>query len=355
MNRNDLSDLISKIEPSDKTIQNEVLERFNNMAKPIKGLGEFENLIAKLAAIQGSANVDISKKCVIVMCADNGVVKEGVTQTDSSVTAVVTRNFARKTTSVNILSSYTHADVIPVDIGVIEDFSEEGIVDKKVAKGTKSFLDEAAMSEEELMQAISAGIDMVKDAVQKGYKIIGTGEMGIGNTTTSSALASVLLGLEVEKVTGAGAGLSKEGIQRKIEVIKLGIKKHSPFTDPLDMLKKLGGFDIAGICGMFLGGAIYKIPIVIDGLISSVAALIAYRLNPKTADYMIASHISKEPGSLKIMEELGLRPMIDASLGLGEGTGTAMLFPLIDMVNNVYRKSESFDEIGIEAYEPMGE
>ena len=121
------------------------------------------------------------------------------------------------------------------------------------------------------------------------------------------------------------------------------------------MLKKLGGFDIAGICGMFLGGAIYKIPIVIDGLISSVAALIAYRLNPKTADYMIASHISKEPGSLKIMEELGLRPIIDASLGLGEGTGTAMLFPLIDMVNNVYRKSESFDEIGIEAYEPMGE
>ena len=355
MNRNDLSDLITKIEPSDRAIQNEVLKRFNNMAKPIKGLGEFENLIAKLAAIQGTANVDISKKCVIVMCADNGVVKEGVTQTDSSVTAVVTRNFARKTTSVNILSSYTNADVIPVDIGVIEDFSEEGIVDKKVAKGTKSFLDEAAMSEEELMQAISAGIDMVKDAVQKGYKIIGTGEMGIGNTTTSSALASVLLGLEVEKVTGAGAGLSKEGIQRKIEVIKLGIKKHSPFTDPLDSLKKLGGFDIAGICGMFLGGAIYKIPIVIDGLISSVAALIAYRLNPKTADYMIASHISKEPGSLKIMEEIGLRPVIDASLGLGEGTGTAMLFPLIDMVNNVYKMSESFDEIGIEAYEPMGD
>lgn len=348
-----LMKLISGIEPKNAEIYTKVHRIFNSMAKPIAGLGEFEAMIAKIAAISGDADIDISKKCVIVMCADNGVVAEGVSQTESFVTAIVSKNFARKSTSVNILSNYTGADVIPVDIGVMEDIDEDGVVNKKVAYGTKNFLKEPAMTEEELVRAVYAGIEMVEEAKNKGYKLIGTGEMGIGNTTTSSALASLLLNIDSDVVTGVGAGLSKEGLNRKKEVIRLGIEKHSPYKDELDMLMKLGGFDIAGICGLFLGGAIYKVPIVIDGLISAVGALIAYRLNPLAKDYMLASHLSKEPASTKIMEELGLNPIINASLGLGEGTGTAFLFPLLDMAYNIYKQSESFEDIGIEAYEPM--
>lgn len=325
---------------------------WDNIAKPIQGLGIMEELIIKIAGIQGREDVALDKKAVIVMCSDNGVVAEGVTQTDSHVTAVVSENFARGIASVNRMAAVAGADVIPVDIGVAEDLKEPGIRNRKIAYGTKNFAKEPAMSEAEAIQAILTGMELVRECKEEGYCLLATGEMGIGNTTTSSAMASVLLDVPVSTVTGKGAGLPAEGIRRKVAVIEGAVESRKPDRrDALSVLANLGGFDIAGMTGVFLGGALYRIPVVIDGVISAVAALTAARLCPKAVHYMLASHMSNEPSSAMIMKELGLEPVIYGRLALGEGTGAVMLFPLLEMAYEVYLENSTFENIKIEAYE----
>ncbi len=327
-------------------------KHWDNIAKPIGSLGVFEDLIIKIAGIQGSKNVDIGKKAVVIMCSDNGVVKENVTQTDSSVTAIVTENFAKGIASVNQMAMAAGAKVIPVDIGINRDLTAPGVMDRKISYGTGNIAKEAAMTMEQVLKAIETGMEIVKDLKEDGYKIIGTGEMGIGNTTTSSAVASVLLNLPVREVTGKGAGLSEEGLKNKVRVIEEAIRFNRPDpANPMEVLAKLGGYDIAGMVGLYLGGLEYGIPVVIDGVISSVAALIAARINREAVNYMIPSHMSKEPASIKIMEELGLTPVIYGNLALGEGTGAALLFPLLEMVLKVYHFNSTFENINVKAYE----
>lgn len=327
-------------------------KRWDSIAKPIGSLGLFEDMIVKIAGIQGSEQVDIFKKAVVIMCSDNGVVKEKITQTDSSITAIVTENFAKGIASINQMAGVTGAKVIPVDIGIERDIHTHGVLDKKISYGTGNIATEPAMTREQAIKGIEIGIELINTLKSEGYKIVGTGEMGIGNTTTSSAVASVLLNLPPEEVTGKGAGLSDEGLQRKIQVIQKAIVINQPNpADPLEVLAKLGGYDIAGLVGLFLGGALYGIPIVIDGVISSVAALIATRICPEAVNYMIPSHMSKEPASLRIMKELGLSPVIHGNLALGEGTGTTLLFPLLDMVLKVYHYNSTFEDIHVKAYE----
>lgn len=325
---------------------------WDGIAKPLRGLGRLEELITKIAGIQDREDVQIDRRAVIVMCSDNGVVEEGVTQTDNQVTAIVTENFARGIASVNRMAAVAHADVIPVDIGVARDLTEPGVRNFKIAYGTKNLAKESAMTEMEALQAIHIGMELVRECREQGYHLLATGEMGIGNTTTSSAIASVLLGLPVETVTGKGAGLSAAGIEHKKEVIRSAIALHQPdVQDPLQVLACLGGFDIAGMAGVFLGGAMYRMPVVIDGLISSVAGLIAARLCPAAVHFMLPSHMSNEPSSVMIMEELGLEPMIFGKLALGEGTGAVTLFPLLDMAHAVYLENSTFEHIHVEAYQ----
>jgi nicotinate-nucleotide--dimethylbenzimidazole phosphoribosyltransferase len=289
------------------------------------------------------------------MCADNGIVEENITQTDSSITYTVAKNMAENSSNVNLMAKLSNVDSFTVDIGMnatVEDGLN--IIDRKVSHGTKNFLKAPAMTMEQCTQAILTGIEMVEMVKSKGYNIIATGEMGIGNTTTSSALVSVLLGVEPSIVTGKGAGLSDSGLKRKIEVIREGIAKHHPDSNsPLEVLSKLGGYDICGMVGVFLGGAIYRIPIVIDGLISAVSALIAYRLSPSTVDFMLPSHIGKEPAMKLVMQELGLNPIIHANMHLGEGTGAVCMFPILDMAMNVYNSNRTFESIGMEAYKKL--
>lgn len=343
----ELENIIKKIENIDYVALKESQKHWLDVAKPLLGLGKLEQIISQIAGIKGNAKYSLDKKAVIVMCADNGVVEEGVSQTGQNMTAVVSKNFLVQKTSVCIMSQIANADVFPIDIGIAVDI--DGLTDKniKVAYGTKNMAKEPAMTREETIKAIKCGIEKVAELKEKGYEIIATGEMGIGNTTTSSAIVTVLLGVEVESVTGRGAGLSKDGIERKIRAIKKAIEINKPNkNDPIDILSKVGGLDIAGLMGVFIGGALYRIPIVIDGFISGVSALLAVKMCSKIKNYIIASHISKEPAGQIILKELGLSAIIDADMSLGEGTGAVALFPLIDMAYSVYNKMHTFRSLG---------
>ncbi|MCD8371092.1 MAG: nicotinate-nucleotide--dimethylbenzimidazole phosphoribosyltransferase [Clostridiales bacterium] len=346
--------LCRSVHGTDGSIYAEALRRWDGIAKPIGGLGEFERLIAKIAAIQGQTDVSLSRRAVVIFCADNGVTAEGVTQTDSKVTAVVTENFARGIASVNRMAAVADTDVIPVDIGVAGEIREPGVRDMKIARGTANLRREPAMSMEQTLEAVHHGIALAGEMKDAGYDLLAVGEMGIGNTTTSSAVASVLLRQPPEMVTGRGAGLSSDGLQRKLAVIRDAIALHHPDPDkPFEVLATLGGFDLAGMAGLMLGGAIYRVPVILDGMISGVAALLAQAVCPHVTDYLLASHLGKEPSCALVMERLGLRPVIHGQMGLGEGTGAVMLFPLLDLAYEVYRENRTFADIHIDAYERL--
>jgi len=350
----ELEQILNNIQLPDENVLNEAKKRWDSVAKPLHSLGLLEDIIVKIAAIQKKSDISIDKRAVVIMCADNGVVNSGVTQTGKEVTAIVSRNFTQNNASVCIMSEIAKADVIAVDIGIDGDMSDCGILERKIANGTKNIEYGAAMTYEELIRAINTGIELVGKLKNKGYTILATGEMGIGNTTTSSAVTSVLLNTEVQKVTGRGAGLCDEALKRKIEVINRAIKINKPNKDkPLEVLQKLGGFDIAGLTGVFIGGAAYNVPIVIDGFISAAAALAAYKICDKTKYYMIASHVSKEPAMKFILDEIKLEAAIHANMSLGEGTGAVALFPLLDMAYAVYKKMSTFKDINIEEYKQL--
>lgn len=347
-----LTCLLKSIRPLDTESVESARCRWDGIAKPLNGMGRFEEMISKIAGIQGTEDISLGRKAVVVFCADNGVVEEGVTQTDSSVTAVVTENFAKGIASVNRMACLAGADVLPVDMGVAGNVCEPGVRNCKIAPGTKNMRREPAMSLEQALEAIHVGVSIAGELKNTGYHILAVGEMGIGNTTTSSALASILLDQPVDAVTGRGAGLSGEGLQRKIQVIREALALHKPRADrPLELLSAVGGFDIAGMCGLMLGGAVYRIPVVLDGMISMAAALLAKAFCPLVTDYLIASHIGKEPVCVPALEKLGLEAVICGNLALGEGTGAVMLFPLLDMAGAVYRENSTFAEIEIDAYE----
>lgn len=340
-----------KIDIPDKKIKQEIKANWDRVAKPLDGLGEFEGLLARIGAILGSSEIDIGKKAVIVMCADNGVVAEGVSQSGQEITAAVTENLGKRNTSVCKMAKAVGTEIFPVDVGVNTDRIFPGVISRKVKKGTSDFLLEPAMSEEEAMQAVRVGMELVKECKEAGYTLLGTGEMGIGNTTTSAAMAAALLSVSPEIVVGRGAGLSDEGLATKRRVIADALEKYQlRGTEPMRILCSVGGLDIAGLCGVFLGGAKYHMPIVADGVISAVAALTAERLCPGTKEFIIPSHKGKEPASELLMRELGLYPVIDAGLALGEGTGAVMMFSLLDIAMTLYETGATFADFEIEEY-----
>lgn len=328
-------------------------QRWNSIAKPINSLGKLEDAVVKLAGIFGDDKVDISKKCTVVMCADNGVVAEGVTQAGQDITLIMSESMTAGRATINVLSAESNADVVVVDIGISTDYDNDKIINKKIMYGTNNILYEPAMSREQAMSAINTGIEMVRDLKSKGYNMIATGEMGIGNTTSSSAITACLLDKTPAVVTGKGSGLNSEGLSRKIYVIEEAIKKHAPdLNDPIDVLAKVGGLDIAALVGVFLGGGMYRVPILIDGFISSVAALIATRIAPEIKDFMFATHVSFEPAAAMVLEAIGLPHLLDLHMCLGEGTGAAVGFSVFDMAMAVYNNMSDFGELNIESYVP---
>lgn len=346
----ELSELISKISSADAKAYDACIYHFDHIAKPVGSLGKLETLLATVAAASGTPKIDISKKCVLVFCADNGILAQGVAQSTHDVTTAIAKSLVRHTTSIHAMSAACGADVFPIDMGMIDQV--DGLIPHSVAKGTGDISEGPAMSVEQAKQAILTGIQLVEERKFEGYRIIATGEAGIGNTTTSSAILSALLDVPVEQVTGRGSGLTDEGLIRKQNAIKKAIQvNHPDSSDILDVLSKLGGFDIAGMTGAFIGGALYKVPVIMDGFISGVAALCAVKLCPYVKEYILPSHISAEPAGQMLMNALGFEPVIHANMRLGEGTGAVALMPLLDMAASVYWNAASFDDINVEAYE----
>jgi len=332
----------------------EARARWDSVAKPLGSLGLLEDAIVRIAGACGSSNVDLRKKAVVAMCADNGVVAQGVTQTGQEVTAVVAENMARGTSSVCRMAKIAGAQVVPVDIGVARAVSGPYILQRNIRRGTDDFTQGPAMTREECERAILTGAEIAGELAGEGCRLLATGEMGIGNTTTSAAVLSVLLEQDPAAVTGRGAGLTTEGLHRKVEAIRRGVAVNRPDrADPIDVLTKVGGLDIAGLTGVFLGGAMYRIPVLIDGLISSVAALCAQRLCPAAGDYQLASHTSAEPAGRLVLDTLGLKALLCAEMRLGEGTGAVAVMPLLDMALAIYRDMSTFGQMEIDAYEHL--
>ena len=353
MTETELKTLLSGITPPDEAARAAAHAHWAGLAKPLGGLGALETLLEDAAALTGSAALDVSRRAVLVLCSDNGVVAQGVSQTDQSVTRAVAENLAARRTSVCQMARTAHCDVVPVDMGMAGD-PVPGVADCRIAAGTADFTQGPAMTRAQAVEAVGRGIRLVQEQKAAGVQLLTTGEMGIGNTTTSSAVAAVLLGQPVERMTGRGAGLSDEGLARKVDAICRGILRNEPDpTDPLDVLAKLGGFDLAGLCGVFLGGALEGVPVVMDGFISGVAALCAVRLCPAAVKAVFASHCSAEPAARIVLEALGKAPIITAGLHLGEGTGAVASIPLWDMALAVYGGCYSFAEGGIAPYTPQ--
>ena len=353
MTEAELMQLLAAITPPDETARAAAHAHWASLAKPLGGLGALETLLEDAAALTGKAQFDFSRRVVAVLCADNGVVAQGVSQTDQSVTRTVAENLAARRTSVCRMAQAAHCDVLPVDMG-IAGAPVPGVRDCRVAAGTADFTKGPAMTRAEAVEAIGRGLALTRQLAAEGYGLVATGEMGIGNTTTSSAVAAVLLAQPVQTMTGRGAGLSDAGLARKVDAIRRGIACNNPDPDDaLDVLSKLGGFDIAGLCGMFLGGALAGVPVLMDGFISGVAALCAVRLCPAAAKAVFASHCSTEPAARLVLEALGKTPLLTAGLHLGEGTGAVASIPLWDMALAVYEGCYSFAEGGIAPYTPQ--
>ena len=350
----ELQALIRKIGPADRVSMGEAAARWKTVGKPLFSLGKLEDAVIRIAGMRKKSIHSLEKKGLVAICADNGVVAEGVTQTGQEVTAIVAENFTKSETSVCLMAQVAGVDIFPVDMGMIRDVPGVTRPEYKVAYGTENMAEGPAMTREQAIQAVRNGIRIVEELSAKGYDILATGEMGIGNTTTSSAVVSVLLDRDVREVTGRGAGLSSEGLERKIQVIRRAVERNCPDpSDPIDVLAKVGGLDIAGLAGVFLGGALFHIPVVIDGFISSAAALCAVRMAPDCRDYMLASHKSGEPAGGMVLDALGLSPFIDCNMSLGEGSGAVAVMPLLDMGLKVYLEMSTFDEIHVEQYEEL--
>lgn len=326
--------------------------KWDHVAKPLHSLGLLEDMIVKIAGIQGTADVRIDRRCALVFCADHGVVSEGVSQSGSEVTALVAQSIAEGTANINLMASSAHADVYAVDMGMLHPVP--GTIDRRIAAGTANMAKQSALTYEQAKSALQAGMDLVGEMKEKGYQIILTGEMGIGNTTASTAISCTLLGFTPEELTGRGAGLSDAGLVRKRHAIERALSVNQPdANDPVDVLAKVGGLEIAGMAGAFLGGVKHHVPVVIDGVISAVAALVAARICPEAKNFMLPSHMSREPAAIRIMDELELKPIIHADMALGEGTGAAALLPLLDMALRVYHGPHTFDDLGMDAYTPQ--
>ena len=325
------------------------LARQESLAKPPHSLGKLEDISVKLAGMTGRLYNPVDRRRVLIFASDNGIVAEGVASCPQSVTLSQTINFTRGLTGVAVLAKHFHSELDVMDVGINADFHQSGVRDVKIAHGTKNFAVEHAMTREQALRAFQIGIDAAQRAKDEGVQIIGVGEMGIGNTSTSSAVLSALLGLPAEQTVSRGAGINDAAYARKIALIDEAIARWQPDpADPIDVLAKVGGFDLAAMCGAYIGAACARMPVVIDGFISAVAALCACRLSPLAAEYMIPSHASAERGYRLALEAMGLEPMLLMNMRLGEGSGCPIAFELVAASQSVLRDMATFAEAAID-------
>ena len=336
----------------DKELYSRIKLGWDHVAKPLDSMGTFEEVLSEIGAIQGQLIPAVSKSCILVCCADNGIVEEGVSQSGQEITAICADNIANGRSSVAIMAKQTGTDIHAVDIGINGDAQIPNVRNLKVRKGTRNFLKEPAMTESEVLQALRTGMELVREHREQGYTILGIGEMGIGNTTTASAVTAALLNLPAGEVTGRGAGLDDRKLNHKIQVIRQALEQWNlSEKSAFEILRTVGGLDIACMAGICIGGALWHVPVVLDGFISLAAALAACRMVPGAREYLIASHSGKEPAMQKIEKELELSPVIYAKMALGEGTGAVLMLSLLKTANAVYESSCSFDDAGIGQYQ----
>ncbi len=363
-----LIQMISMAQSPDEKAAETVRGRLNALGKPIGSFGYLEDMITRMAAVKGREDIRFDKKAIIVMCGDHGVVAEGVTQTGSEVTRIVAENIAAGKGAVSLLAAHAGADVYTVDMGMLGELYEAAaletgkVISCRIGSGTGNIAKEAAMTEEDCIKAILKGIETAGDLAAMDYQMIGLGEMGIGNTTPSSALAAVLMNLPADEVTGRGAGLSEDAFRHKIEVIEKSVDRYwdqareiedGPYFKleaGVELLAQLGGYEIAGLAGLCIGGAVYGLPVMLDGVITMAAALAASLLCPECKAFLFASHLPAEPAGKRILKMLRLQPVIDAGLSQGEGTGALMAMQLLADMFLIYSQLPVFEDIKVTPY-----
>ena len=344
-----LDRVIKNITGLDKKLMESAQGRLDNLTKPLGSLGRLEELAKILIGITGKEYPATKKKVVFTMAGDHGVTDEGISAYPKAVTAQMVYNFLRGGAGINVLARHAGARVVIVDIGVAEDLKpDRNLIIKKIGYGTKNMAKGAAMTREEAVKAIEAGIGIFESEFKKGIDIACTGDMGIGNTTASSAITAVFTGKSVEGITGKGTGIDDKALVHKVKVIEKALEINKPDrNDAIDVLAKVGGFEIAGLAGVILAAASKRVPVIIDGFISGAAALVAYNIEPKTKDYMIAGHSSVERGHKIVLEELGLKPVLDLNLRLGEGTGAALALYIVEAAAKILSEMATFESANV--------
>jgi nicotinate-nucleotide--dimethylbenzimidazole phosphoribosyltransferase len=332
----------------DKKAMEQTKARWDSLIHPTGSLGKLEDLSIKLAGIYGNDKFDIDKKVIIAFGGDHGVHAQGVASDKQEITKMNFPNFTKGVSGVGTISKFVGADVVAVDVGINTDEKMDGVLDYKIRKGTSDMMLGPAMTKEEAIKSIEVGIEVAERYIVNDYKVIGVGEMGIGNTTPATAILAVISGCDPSEITDRGAGLDPSKLGHKAQVIRNAIELNNPNpTDGIDVLHKVGGFEIGAMVGVILGCSANRTPIVLDGFISYSAALIAKKINPKVMDYIIASHRSAELGSKKAIETLGIEPFLDMDMRLGEGSGAAIAFNILDMSVHTYKHMATFQEIGM--------
>jgi nicotinate-nucleotide--dimethylbenzimidazole phosphoribosyltransferase len=341
---------IKNIKVLNTFIMEKTQKHLDNLTKPQGSLGRLEELAKQVAGITENEYPKIEKKIIFTLACDHGIVEEHISSYPQEVTPQMVYNFLNGGAGINVLSKHVGAKVIVVDVGVKEKINSQNpnFKDKKINFATKNFLKQDAMTKQEAIKSIETGIELAEEEIKNGANIIGIGEMGIGNTTPSAAIAAFITGQPVELVTGRGTGISDEILKNKIKVIKEAIAKRNPKQkDGIDILSKFGGFEIGGMAGIILGCAANKIPVVIDGFISGASALIAYLIEPKSKDFMIASHCSVEPGHKIILDYLGLKPLLNLDMRLGEGTGAALGINFVELSLKILNEMATFESASV--------
>ena len=344
-----LQTVLDRIQPVDFQWLEKAQARLNRLTKPLGSLGRLEELAARYVMITGEVKPSVPRGAVFTFAADHGVTEEGVSAYPREVTPQMVLNFLRGGAGVNVLARHAGVDVKVVDIGVDYDFGMvPELIARKVMRGTRNLLSEPAMTRAQAELSVMVGVELASEAVQEGIGLIGTGDMGIGNTTPSAAITSVMTGQAVDEVTGRGTGIDDVGHARKISVIRQALDLHRPDrNDALDVLTKVGGLEVGGLAGLMLGAAAARVPVVLDGFIAGAAALIAVGLQPRCREYLIASHRSVERGHQAIMDHLGVKPLLDLDLRLGEGTGACLGMSLVCAAIKIYNEMATFDEAGV--------
>jgi nicotinate-nucleotide--dimethylbenzimidazole phosphoribosyltransferase len=344
-----LDQAMRKIQPPDEACYRRAQARLDRLTKPVGSLGRLEELAARYAAMTGEEFPKVPRAAVFTFAADHGVTSEGVSAYPSAVTAQMVLNFLRGGAAVNVLAAHAGAELQVVDIGVAHNFGPvPGLISRKIAPGTRNMLIEPAMTDAQVREALAVGVDLAEQAARDGIGLLGTGDMGIGNTTASAAITAVMTGRPVREITGRGTGVDDQGLARKIAVVEGALAFHRPDPrDPAAVLSTVGGVEIAGLAGLIVGAAAHRVPVMLDGFIAAAAALIAAGLKPLCREYLFASHLSVEPGHQAALDHLTLRPLLDLGLRLGEGTGACLGFHLVQAAVKILTQMATFDEAGV--------